>query len=241
MAPSVSPAVMSGASSEEEEVASTSSAASRNPMVADARSLLADVVSKRSVRYSDFKESWTEREFWFVYCAGTDPLRKEEVVTCLVVEGMRYLISRSRPVHERLAGLYLIYTVFCTQPLNPKALIRVTADDWTALIELQEVIREKKYAEAGYILHYLRKERAFTLTYTSQQKCMTRGSSDNSSQQLYRTFLTSSRSLHPHFLSSLSKEIEEHMSDYHSTKDQRKVFFPQHLLNPPQLPQQLTK
>ncbi|CAI8052787.1 snRNA-activating protein complex subunit 1 [Geodia barretti] len=81
---------------------------------------------------------------------------------------MRYLISRSRD-HERLAGLYLIYTVFCTQPLNPKALIRVTADDWTALIELQEVIREKKYAEAGYILHYLRKERAFTLTYTSQQ------------------------------------------------------------------------
>ncbi|CAI8052789.1 snRNA-activating protein complex subunit 1 [Geodia barretti] len=204
MAPSVSPAVMSEASSEEEEVASTSCAVSRNPMVADARSLLAHVVSKRSVQYNAFKESWTEQEFWFVYCAGTDPLRKEEVVTCLVAEGMRYLISRSRD-HERLAGLYLIYTVFCTQPLNPKALIRVTADDWTALIELQEVIREKKYAEAGYILHYLRKERAFTLTYTSQQKCMTRTSSDNSGQQLHRTFLTSSRSLHPKFLSSLSK------------------------------------
>ena len=45
-----------------------------------------------------------------------------QVVTCLVAEGMRYLISRSRD-HERLAGLYLIYTVFCTQPLNPKALV----------------------------------------------------------------------------------------------------------------------
>ena len=37
------------------------------------------------------------------------------------------------------------------------------------------------------------------------QKCMTRTSSDNSGQQLHRTFLTSSRSLHPKFLSSLSK------------------------------------
>lgn len=60
---------MSGASSEEEEIASrtSSSAVSKNPVAADARDLLADAASKRSVRYGDFKDSWTEREFWFVY------------------------------------------------------------------------------------------------------------------------------------------------------------------------------
>ena len=67
MAPSIAFAVMSDASSEEEEAATTSGAVCRNPVAVDARNLLELVISKRCVRYADFKVSWTERQFWFVY------------------------------------------------------------------------------------------------------------------------------------------------------------------------------
>ena len=60
---------MSDASSDEgeEEVAASPSSVSRNPIAADARSLLAKFCSKRSVSYEDFKQTWTQLQFSLVY------------------------------------------------------------------------------------------------------------------------------------------------------------------------------
>jgi hypothetical protein len=103
------------------------------------------------------------------------------------------------------------------------------------------VIRDKEYSEALYIVNYLRSQQAFNLTFTSQPKCLCPSSGDNTNEKLYRTFLTGPHSLQPHFLPSLTEDIQKSIEDYGSAKEERRVFFPQHLLKPQQLTQQLNK
>ena len=43
------------------------SGVSRNPVLADGRALLSAFIQKQSVKFSDFRDSWNEMQFYCVY------------------------------------------------------------------------------------------------------------------------------------------------------------------------------
>ena len=58
---------MSEGSSDEAGAATCPTAARGNPVAADGRRLLAAFSMKQSTRFQDFKQSWNELQFSFVY------------------------------------------------------------------------------------------------------------------------------------------------------------------------------
>ena len=65
------------------------------------------------------------------------------MIQLLLEVGVRYACAEGE-LTNRVAGLYLLYSVYFTQPCSPRVLIRLTLEYWTAMQQLHAELRNNK-------------------------------------------------------------------------------------------------
>ena len=65
------------------------------------------------------------------------------MIQLLLEVGVRYACAEGE-LTNRVAGLYLLYSVYFTQPCSPRVLIRLTLEYWTAMQQLHAELRSNK-------------------------------------------------------------------------------------------------
>ena len=65
------------------------------------------------------------------------------MIQLLLEVGVRYACAEEE-LTNRVAGLYLLYSVYFTQPCSPRVLIRLTLEYWTAMQQLHAELRSNK-------------------------------------------------------------------------------------------------
>lgn len=65
------------------------------------------------------------------------------MIQLLLEVGVSYVCADNK-VEVRVAGLYLLYAVYFTQPCSPKVLVRLTLNHWCVLQQLHAELRQNK-------------------------------------------------------------------------------------------------
>ena len=69
------------------------------------------------------------------------------MIQLLLEVGVRYACAE-KELTNRIAGLYLLYSVYFTQPCSPRVLIRLTFKYWEAMEQLHEELRTNTVRKA---------------------------------------------------------------------------------------------
>lgn len=205
-------------------------------MTADVGRLLEQFCAKKSVKFSDFVATWKELDFYLIYWPGTDRLQKAEVIEQLLWTGVTCMceVGGSSEIHHRVAGLYLAYAVYYTQP-EPKLMVRVTTRQWETVKQLHLQMKKDKILDADYIFCRLKASSAFVLCAFPRPMCLSTYAAEQLTPQLEKYNMLPDRKGMEAFL----EEVEAVTEDYDQQKKEMAFFLPQHLLNFPVLTDQM--
>ena len=98
---------------------------------------------------AEFKEAWQQMEFGRIFSTqklagrvpGTDETHEEYIVLLLRAATAHLCPKRYPEFEHRLGGIFLVWMLHATQPLEPKVPVRIDAVDWANLEALaREVI-----------------------------------------------------------------------------------------------------
>lgn len=129
-------------------------------LIKDCRLLLSRFEAQQSVRFGKFCDVWKEMNFSLIHCGGRDVIGQNQIVDFLYRIISTYL-SESCTFQYRIGALYAIYSVYQTQPCEPKLKIRMTLSMWNELMGLHQEIKDQEHYDADYILRKLKNEKAF--------------------------------------------------------------------------------
>ncbi|XP_064389688.1 uncharacterized protein LOC135337645 isoform X5 [Halichondria panicea] len=119
----------------------------------DAELFISKFLERNSQQYADFVEAWNEMKFARFYCipelCGDKVLTSSnltliEVIHKLLQVGVSHMTKGDGPGNSKLAGLYLCYAIYYTQPLEVKVRIRVTLDKWNTVDKMYTDFKERK-------------------------------------------------------------------------------------------------
>ena len=106
---------------------------------------------------AEFKEAWQQMEFGRIFSTqklagrvpGTDETHEEYIVLLLRAATAHLCPNRYPQFEHRLGGIFLVWMLHATQPLEPKVPVRVDAVDWANLEALARECEQRQHAE-GY-------------------------------------------------------------------------------------------
>ena len=106
---------------------------------------------------AEFKEAWQQMEFGRIFSTqklagrvpGTDETHEEYIVLLLRAATAHLCPKRYPEFEHRLGGIFLVWMLHATQPLEPKVPVRVDAVDWANLEALARECEQRQHAE-GY-------------------------------------------------------------------------------------------
>ncbi|XP_064389685.1 uncharacterized protein LOC135337645 isoform X2 [Halichondria panicea] len=204
----------------------------------DAELFISKFLERNSQQYADFVEAWNEMKFARFYCipelCGDKVLTSSnltliEVIHKLLQVGVSHMTKGDGPGNSKLAGLYLCYAIYYTQPLEVKVRIRVTLDKWNTVDKMYTDFKERKMPQASYMLMTLRNDTAFLICYSSCQMFLAKTLGDK--VMAHQACLPDSRSV----LEGLACATSN-LGDYDRMKESLSMFLPPHLLEPSILP-----
>lgn len=125
----------------------------------DMELLLSHFANSTSVRYSEFAKIWRQMGFPTIFCGWG----KEEALREMIEIAFKMSVGFWSDVYTfqvRMGGLYLMYSFYFSQPLEPPQKVRLTQSQWAGGRKLLELVRDQKHLDAEYIYHKLHYYRA---------------------------------------------------------------------------------
>ncbi|XP_064614382.1 snRNA-activating protein complex subunit 1-like [Liolophura sinensis] len=120
------------------------------------------------VRYEVFAEIWREMKLNFL-CAGRQTEREARELMEMVFEMTSVLWFPPSPFQTRVCALYMLYGLYCTQPCQPRVKIRLTASQWTQVLNFMKTLEEQHHLDVIFILNKLRAIHAFHFVATKNE------------------------------------------------------------------------
>lgn len=131
----------------------------------DINKLFSNFHQKQSVRFDDFCEEWKKLNFSCIFGAT---LRNTIAAKMRITERMFRIasefLSEDSTFLYRVAAIYTFYAVFFKQVTPVKVKVRMTPTMWSDLMQFLEILKEHKHYDVVYIIHMLRKNKAFYFT-----------------------------------------------------------------------------
>ena len=101
---------------------------------------------------AEFKEAWQQMEFGRIFSTqklagrvpGTDETHEEYIVLLLRAATAHLCPKRYPQFEHRLGGIFLVWMLHATQPLEPKVPVRVDAVDWANLEALARECEQRQ-------------------------------------------------------------------------------------------------
>uniref|UniRef100_A0A7M5XJA7 snRNA-activating protein complex subunit 1 n=1 Tax=Clytia hemisphaerica TaxID=252671 RepID=A0A7M5XJA7_9CNID len=131
----------------------------------DVNKLFSKFHEKQSVRFDDFCEEWKKLNFSALFGATyrNTPGSKMRIAERLFRIASEFLSEDSTFLY-RVAAIYTFYAVYFKQVTPVKTKIRMTPAMWTDLMQFTEVLKKHSHYDVVYIIHVLRKSKAFCFT-----------------------------------------------------------------------------
>ena len=131
----------------------------------DVNKLFSKFHEKQSVRFDDFCEEWKKLNFSALFGATyrNTPGSKMRIAERLFRIASEFLSEDSTFLY-RVAAIYTFYAVYFKQVTPVKTKIRMTPAMWTDLMQFTEVLKKHSHYDVVYIIHVLRKNKAFCFT-----------------------------------------------------------------------------
>lgn len=131
----------------------------------DINKLFSNFHQKQSVRFDDFCEEWKKLNFSCIFGAtlrntGAAKMRITERIFRIASE----FLSEESTFLYRVAAIYTFYAVYFKQISPVKVKVRMTPTMWADLMQFLEILKEHKHYDVVYIIHKLRKNKAFYFT-----------------------------------------------------------------------------
>ena len=131
----------------------------------DINKLFSNFHQKQSVRFDDFCEEWKKLNFSCIFGAT---LRNTAAAKMRITERMFRIasefLSEESTFLYRVAAIYTFYAVYFKQVSPIKVKVRMTPTMWSDLMQFLDILKEHKHYDVVYIIHILRKNKAFYFT-----------------------------------------------------------------------------
>ncbi|XP_067932469.1 snRNA-activating protein complex subunit 1-like [Watersipora subatra] len=146
----------------------------------DFSSFIHHFTERNTLRYEDFAELWKELGMPYLF-AGRKDYELRETVGCALAIAVHFFNFGTNN-QTKICSIYLLYAVYETQGLYPKARIRVTASQLNAFVAFVDDMASKQHYDFVFVFTRLRMERAFLYVATAEAQGKTKKSANASTR-----------------------------------------------------------
>ncbi|XP_014242394.1 snRNA-activating protein complex subunit 1-like [Cimex lectularius] len=130
---------------------------------ADCSNLIVNFYRKMTCDFNAFVESWIEMEFYYIFSGRPSVIEMKYFTREILIIAKKLALSKFTK-WERVGGLYLMFALFMTQPLENKVRIRIELEEWKTLREfVKNIVQNSK--EVGFCFYKLVHEKAFDFVF----------------------------------------------------------------------------
>ncbi|XP_013378808.1 snRNA-activating protein complex subunit 1 isoform X2 [Lingula anatina] len=129
-------------------------------VLVDMQSFVEEFTATESVRYEQFAEIWREKKMSLIFCGRQTERELKEFTEDMFSVVLQYLGS-SQTFQVQVAGLFLLYGLYHTQPLKPKAKVRVTREQFQSILQFHREVKNQGHLDVDYVFQKLKIQRAF--------------------------------------------------------------------------------
>lgn len=139
----------------------------------DIELLLGNFLAKGSLKFADFAECWREMNFVFVFTFRLNQSELREFIEDAFLVALEYL-NEMNSTEQSVSILFMIYSLFSCQPIEPKIPFKLTMDKFLLFRRLYDSCKRNGFNDACYVwlklnslgaFHFTLRDRALGPTY----------------------------------------------------------------------------